>query len=518
MSQTKVPFSMLSHSMLAVTDYGAVADGVADATAGIQTTMNLAAGRTVFFPNGSYKISDSLIVPSNTSVVFDAGVAINVAANTFTTNDAVLKIDKKNNITIHGNGVTITGQREGTGTSLLSYGVAISGSTNIRVLDVYCANFGGDGFIVKEADDLSVWYSENIWIERCRSTNAMRNGFTLASGSNVWINNCIASTSNGKSPECGFYVEPPASSARLINCNFINCIGTMNTAAQFKTVIGSTDPVISTDVDVVFDNCKVLGSTTVNMLGFDIGGHKSNMPNKGRLLLRDCVAKNTDSYGLLIHNIDKNGQNVTVTNFQAIDTNTGQRTTYGFNAPVSIHATSDTRWPNPGGIRIDGLKVYDTTADRTPYYINSAGTAHDDIHILNFEWINSIGKTTHPYMDDLTTDTLITWVPGPYNVSRTTDLTLSARYNGWIMDNNGATGTVIFPLPAVAAGLAFYFEVYAPFALRIKPTVNDTITPNGTGDGKYMESSEPGATAIVYANRSANNWIIERIGTWTDEP
>lgn len=514
----KVTFSLIANAAVNVTDKGAAGNGTADDTAEIQAALTAGAGGSVFFPGGTYKISDSLLVPSNTVLIFDPSVNITVAAGAFTAGDAILKIDKKTNVTIHGNGATLTGQREGSGTSLITFGVAITGSSHVRVNDLYFANLGGDGLTVQESEDDTIWYSENIWIERCRAYNCMRNGFSLVSGKSVWFKDCVASTTNGKQPQSGFYVEPTGGSTLLVNCVFDNCVGTMNTYAQFHTVIGNNVTVITTDIDLVFNNCRAIDSTTANMIGFDINSHKAVMPNDGRLLLSNCIANNIDSYGLAIRNIDKAGQQVTISNFQAIDCNTGARTTYGGNAPVAIHASSSVSWPNPGGVRINGLKIVDNTADRSPYYITSAGTAHDDIQILDFEWINSIGRTNYPFMDAATTDTLIEWVPGPYNVSRVADITLSARYNGWILDNFGSTGTITFLLPVVATGLIFYFEVHAAFALRITPNAADSITPDGVADGKYMESSQPGATAIIYANRSADNWIVERTGTWTDEP
>jgi len=503
---------------VSVVDFGATGDGSTDDTDEILAAMVAAAGKTLYFPDGTYKISASLTPASNTTIVFDSGAEITVAANSFATGDAVLKINLKSNITVWGNGATFTGQREGTGTLLISMGVNLSGSTNIRIYDLNCNNFGGDGFLIHEADDNSVWFCENVWIERCKANNNMRQGLSLVSGKNVWITDCVFSNTNGKSPEAGVDVEPSGGPTLIVNCNIVNCTATMNVGGGFLTVLGNNATPITTNVDLVFDNCVTYDSTTSGMIGFDIANHKSTMANNGRLLLRNCSARNTDSYGLVIRNIDKAGQGITVENFQAIDANTGQRTTYGGNAPIAIYSTSSASWPNPGNIVIDGLKVIDNTADRTPYYINSGGTAWDNVIISRLDWRNSVGETSIPFMDAATTNTHIEWLPGYYKLDRTSNITLTARYSNFFMSNKGAVGAVVFTLPAVAVGLKFSFEVHAAQILRITPNASDRLRPYAGNDAKYMESSSIGNSATVTANQDGTDWVVQRFGTWTDEP
>ena len=502
---------------VSVKDFGAVGDGVTDDTAAIQAALDAGAGSTVIFPEGTYLISDSLEPSNDTTIILASGVAINVEASSFGTGDAVFLIDLKDGITINGNGATLTGQREGTGTSLISAGVAIRGSTNIRVADLNCNDFGGDGFYIAEASDNSVWYCENVWIDRCKANNNMRQGLSLVSCKNFWADDCVFSNTNGKSPAAGVDVEPSGGSTLIVNCNFKNCVGTMNAGAQFTSVLGGNATLITTNVGLVFDNCVAIDSITSGMIGFDIANHKAGMLNDGRVLLRNCLARNISSYGLVIRNIDKTAQGITVENFQSIDTNTAQATTYGGNAPVSIYATSSANWPNPGNVMINGLLVIDNTADRTPYYISGGGTAWDNIIIRTLDWRNSVGEASFPFMDALTTNTYVQFIPEPYKVNRTANLTLTARYSNFKMSNKGAGGAVVFTLPPVAPGLTFLFEVFAAQILRIDPNASDRLWPYGTGDGTYIESSTVGSTAVVSANQDGTDWVVQRFGTWVDE-
>ena len=67
MSLTKVSYSMIDGASLNVLDFGAVGDGVADDTAAIQATVDNAItnSKTVFFPDGTYKVTSSIILNVN---------------------------------------------------------------------------------------------------------------------------------------------------------------------------------------------------------------------------------------------------------------------------------------------------------------------------------------------------------------------------------------------------------------------------------------------------------------------
>ena len=55
---------------VSVKDFGAVGDGATDDTAAIQTALDSGAG-TVFFPQGTYLVTSSIIIPANTDITND---------------------------------------------------------------------------------------------------------------------------------------------------------------------------------------------------------------------------------------------------------------------------------------------------------------------------------------------------------------------------------------------------------------------------------------------------------------
>jgi hypothetical protein len=60
---------------ISVTDFGAVGDGVTDDTTSIQSALNEASGRTLLFPSGTYLVSSTLSVKTETTMQGDGGRA-----------------------------------------------------------------------------------------------------------------------------------------------------------------------------------------------------------------------------------------------------------------------------------------------------------------------------------------------------------------------------------------------------------------------------------------------------------
>lgn len=76
---------------VSVLDFGAKGDGVADDTSSLQAAITAAAGREVIFPPGTYIITDSLRIPSNTIVTILPGATIkrgNLNVNVMIINDS----------------------------------------------------------------------------------------------------------------------------------------------------------------------------------------------------------------------------------------------------------------------------------------------------------------------------------------------------------------------------------------------------------------------------------------------
>jgi hypothetical protein len=94
--------------------------------------------------------------------------------------------------------------------------------------------------------------------------------------------------------------------------------------------------------------------------------------------------------------------------------------------------------------------------------------------------------------------------------------------NGKTFTNEGASGAVVFALPAATVGQWYRFNVLAAQALRIDPNGTETVALPTTGAqqaaGKYMGVSTVGYT-VTYVCLKAGQWDVEaNVGTWVVEP
>jgi len=62
--------------IVSVKDYGATGDGTTDDTAAIQTALTVNAGNKIYFPTGTYKVTNTLTISTGTSIEFNGNNAV----------------------------------------------------------------------------------------------------------------------------------------------------------------------------------------------------------------------------------------------------------------------------------------------------------------------------------------------------------------------------------------------------------------------------------------------------------
>lgn len=126
-----------------VKDHGAVGNGATDDTAAIQATINLAStsGGVVFLPTGTYNISSSLTLASNT-IFLGAGQGATFIQQNSTTSHALVAADGS---TIKIQNMRINGPNSGTGMGIRMTLSTATSTPYISIEDVMVNGFGSDG-------------------------------------------------------------------------------------------------------------------------------------------------------------------------------------------------------------------------------------------------------------------------------------------------------------------------------------------------------------------------------------
>lgn len=125
MSLTKVTYSMIAGSPINVIDYGVVGDGSTDDTTTLQAAITAGAGGAVYLPEGTYLISDDVVVSSNTTLIGEGNTIIKCA----TADKSFLSAANATNIVISN----IQFQQTTTGTVAYVAGVALDTCTRVTV-------------------------------------------------------------------------------------------------------------------------------------------------------------------------------------------------------------------------------------------------------------------------------------------------------------------------------------------------------------------------------------------------
>lgn len=233
-----MPVPTIGQTRIDVTTMGALGNGVHDDTAAFQAAIDALPtdGGVVDVPPGTYMINAThtscpgrgtelqcgLILRSHVALSMDAGAVLKVMPNNRERYYAIY-VRGVNNVEIVGG--RLVGDRTthlGT-TGEHGYGIAVTGSSNVRVRWTQVSNFWGDGLIVsRTGGDVDPIYSRYVTLDHVNSSNNRRQGLTVAGGVQYLLVQYSAFLdSNGTAPQAGVDFEPdepdvaPVSDVRL---------------------------------------------------------------------------------------------------------------------------------------------------------------------------------------------------------------------------------------------------------------------------------------------------------------
>jgi hypothetical protein len=241
---------------LSVTSFGAVGDGTTDCTAAFQSCINAAAGlKTVWIPAGTYVISGTISLPSNTSLQ-GAGMW-----------HATLIGDAS----LYNTSPTRRLNLNGTGSNIHLMDFAVTGFLNYRNDNE--GNDGLGGFYGSGSSISRVWVehtkaaawlynSTGLVVEDCRFRNTIADGINLNRGMrNTIVTNC---TARGTGDDCFAIWPSSGTQSYALGQNVVtHCTGQLPFLANGGAIYGGASNRIE---DCLFQDmpygCGILLSTT----------------------------------------------------------------------------------------------------------------------------------------------------------------------------------------------------------------------------------------------------------------
>lgn len=105
--------------------------------------------------------------------------------------------------------------------------------------------------------------------------------------------------------------------------------------------------------------------------------------------------------------------------------------------------------------------------------------------------------------------------------AKTADYTVLVADSDKTFTTVGASGTVVFALPAATVGLGYRFRVGAAQELRLDPNGSETIALPSTGvqgaAGKYLTANADGESVEIECTKAGQWSVFGFTGTWTAE-
>jgi hypothetical protein len=273
--------------------FGAKVDGTTIDNIPINNSIlyaNSIGGRNVYFPEGTYLIDGTANVPinaystyggivlkSNVNIICDSGVTFNIKPNTAIGYSCFVGVDISN-VSISG-GFKIYGDRVGHVLGEFGHGISLFSCKNIKIDSVNIDNVWGDGIYsgLKQNNILND-ECENLSITNVVITNYRRNGISITSGKQIYINNVSISTGGGQSVSfsAGIDLEPDYATTTIQNVlienvyikttfNGFSTAATNSFSVDKITILnsyidaGTATMTGAIDSTIVYNNCVIKG-------------------------------------------------------------------------------------------------------------------------------------------------------------------------------------------------------------------------------------------------------------------
>jgi polygalacturonase len=236
-----------------VRDSGAVGDGTHDDTDAFARALDALpiSGGTLSVPEGVYLINPLRSIDIRDRERLTLALhpkAVLKAIPVVEGYSVVVKVVGSRNVRIVGG--SVIGERPdhlGAGGEE-GHGIALYGSTDVIIEDVYASECWGDGILISASWNKAGDECRNVTVRRCRSVNNRRQGLSITGCVGAAIQQCEFSGSNGTFPEAGIDLEPNGGGVLVRGVRIAHCRAVRNAGAGMMLVEGVTDVILEHNV------------------------------------------------------------------------------------------------------------------------------------------------------------------------------------------------------------------------------------------------------------------------------
>lgn len=273
---TAVAVVVDEYPVVNVKDYGAVGDGITDDSDSInkalQEAQKLPIGkRNVYIPYGNYvvdvKYDDmntqylglNLNHVNNMHITFSPGAVLVQGTDSGNDMRGLITVDWAHDLTIEGG--TIDCQRSTAGVDEDYFGIMVSRSYNVNLLNMTIKDSNGDGIYLGKVYYDNVNVNKNITISGCDISGCRRNNIALVNVQDSVIENCKISSARAYMGSKGYAVggtgidvEPNAKESveniQINNCTFVG------NRSDFGIHCHHMNPSCIQTKDITLDKCS----------------------------------------------------------------------------------------------------------------------------------------------------------------------------------------------------------------------------------------------------------------------
>jgi hypothetical protein len=504
-------------------------NGTTDNTAAIQAAINHPRVRTLFIPKTAqpYRLNTISITQSNKHIIFEDGAEFFGLGNDYRADHApMIDVVLVDNVHISGKGwLHDMKETYPTGTSGQFQGCfRIRGTTGLVIEDLLITNVGGDGVHLTAGSGNRT--NLNTRIQNVTVDNFARNGVSVITCENCWIDKCRFTNGVTSFPGNGIDVEPNYNYEKAIGIKLTNIYTANNVGGILVALRHMVNS--STLSDVIVDNHTDDGSNFGFTIQVSEGGYTGAITNS------NSVWRNPKITGCLIFAYSNTAPRIVIKNPTVI--NPATQDFYGhYAAFLFMINPPDTSTNFMGNVHIYEPEILDNRTPIPPYYgfeLASNWTPNTlykwkDVSIINPRKIQTLNQWSamacfqcddFPIFEDRyrslvkDADAVDITIRSAYGLGASEAL---AYYR--TITNKGATALRSHTLSHLNANKTVVtFEVQAAQILRISPVTAWTLKPY-MAVNQAIQSSVVGSKITFTKDNATASWIAsEVIGTWTD--